>query len=476
MFKQIGDYVQKEFDTNTLKGIEGFIRIPNVSPDYDSKWETNGLCEKAANFLCDYGKALNIKGVHFEIIKDPGYTPFIFVEIEPSSPDIKKTIALYAHLDKMPPLDEKLWTEGRLPYEPKIIKDYLYGRGAADDGYASFSILSTIKTIQDLKLPHGKIFCLFEMDEESSGDHILYYVKKLYEKIKGIDMLICSDCGCADYERFWLTASLRGIVCLNLKVEMLKEGIHSGDGGGVVPDTFRIMRILLNRIENQATGKMAEELDPPIPPESLKEAEESYKLIMEKKLPTIKFVENGKHQAANEKNPLLEAYLNRSWRSCMTITGCEGLPSIEKAGNVLRPDTTLKVSIRIPPHLNMDKAKEFVIKSFTENPPYNAKITISGFDLGEGVYLKPLSKELNKIIDDSSNAFFGKNALMLHDGGSIPFLAHFMKLFPKAEIIGTGAAGNNSNEHSPNEALNLTYTKQYLAALVYVISEYSKLN
>ena len=230
MFKKIGDYVQKEFETNTLKGIEGFIRIPNVSPDYDLLWETNGLLEKAANHVCDWGKALNINGIHFDILKDPGYSPFVFVEIDASSPDINKTIAFYAHLDKMPPLDEKVWTEGRLPYEPKIKNGYLYGRGAADDGYASFSILSTIKIIQELKLPHGKIFCIFEMDEESGGNHIIYYVNKLYDKLKNIDLLICSDCGSADYERLWLSASLRGVISFNLKVEMLKEGIHSGDG------------------------------------------------------------------------------------------------------------------------------------------------------------------------------------------------------------------------------------------------------
>ena len=473
MLKQIQQHCQKEFDSNTLKALEGFVSIKAITPDFDKDWEANGLLTETAKYFSDWVKLQNIKGLKLEILKDPGYTPFIFIEIDPSSPEIKKSFGLYAHLDKMPPLNESLWTSGALPYQSKIIDGYLYGRGVLDDGYAPFCFISVIKIIQELNLPHGKIYCLFEFDEESSGDHIKYYITKLYNRIKDINILIASDAGGADFERLWITSSLRGNIRLNLKAKLIEEPVHSVDGGGVIPDTLRIIRILLSRLEDEETGKMIDELNPPIPPKAIKEAEESYKLIWDAYLSKFNRIEGSQIESYRNTNPIFEAFLNRAWRSSLTIVGGGLLPPLEAAGNIIRSETILTLSIRTAPHLILEKAHEIIKERLTLNSPYGAKMTLFDYAASEGVYLKPLSSQILNILNECSQNIFGSNIRYMNEGGSIPFLTYFNKQFPNSEIISSGATGPNCCEHAPNERLNLLFTKQYMSCIAFLITEYS---
>ena len=475
MFKSLCEYIHKDFDDNFIKGLEGFIKIPNISPDYDKDWKSNGLQEKAAQYVVEWIKSQKIKGLKIEIIQEANYTPLILVEIDPSDPSIKKTLALYGHLDKMPPLDEKLWTEGRKPYDPKIIKGYIYGRGVADDGYSVFAFIGAVKALQALNYQHGKVFCIIEMDEESSGEHISHYISKMKERFADVGFLLCSDNGVANYERIWITSSLRGFARFSLQIEMLNEAIHSGDGGGVIPDSFRILRMLLSRLENPENGELIDEFNPPIPEFKLKEFQDFHIMLTKFYLSHLSFIPGGQFQTYNSENPEKEAYITRSFKSCLCVTGCEGLPKIEEAGNVIRPFIKVMVSMRLAPHLPKEKAKELIYSKLTSNPPYGAKITISDFTCSDGFIGKPLDPKLEKIIDDASIGIFGKGFLRFHDGTTVPFLQVFRDNFKNADIITTGAIGSDSKPHSIDEGLNLTYTKQYIGCLSYLISEYSKI-
>ena len=237
---------KKDFDENILPGLQDFVRIDNLSPDFDPEWETNLKLDKAGNHLVDWAMKQGVKGMKAELYKEKGRTPLVFIEIDPQG--IDKTVLLYGHFDKQPPLGE--WDEGLHPTKPVVKNGLLYGRGASDDGYALFAIVESIKLIQLQNAKHGRIVITIESGEESGSPDLVYYLKKLKDRIGNPDLMICMDSGCKDYNAVWLTTSLRGVCAAEFEVECLKESVHSGSGSGIAPDSFTVMRILLDRLDD----------------------------------------------------------------------------------------------------------------------------------------------------------------------------------------------------------------------------------
>ena len=225
----IKPYVDKFFGLRVLPNLMDFIRIPNCSPNYDSDWETNGNALKAANFLCDWIESLEMKDCTVNLVKDPGHTPFLYIEILPTNKDDDSTILLYGHLDKQPAFTG--WSDGLGPQKPVIIADRLYGRGSSDDGYAVFAAITAVKACQDNNYPLPRIVILIEGAEESNTVDLFYYVEQLKPRIKDPKLIICLDSCCEDYNRLWVSTSLRGVFTIDLKVSVLSQGIHSGVGG-----------------------------------------------------------------------------------------------------------------------------------------------------------------------------------------------------------------------------------------------------
>jgi acetylornithine deacetylase/succinyl-diaminopimelate desuccinylase-like protein len=114
-------------------------------------------------------------------------------------------------MDKQPPFTG--WREGLSPYNPVMVGDKLYGRGGADDGYSVFGTILAIKACQHFGLQHPRIVMLFEADEESGSEHIHHYLTQLRPRIGRVDLVICLDSGCGNYEQIWETSTLRGF-CL----------------------------------------------------------------------------------------------------------------------------------------------------------------------------------------------------------------------------------------------------------------------
>ena len=237
---------QRDFKSSIIPALCEYIKIPNLSPEYDPEWKTNGKLEEAGNHLIKWAESQGIKGLKASLIKEPDRTPLVFLEVAPTDPSINKTILLYGHFDKQPHMDG--WMEGLGPLTPVIRDGYLYGRGASDDGYALFSIVESIKIIQEQNGKHGKIFVTVEGGEESGSPDLMYYLNKLKDTTGEPDMMVCMDSGCVDYDTLWLTTSLRGVSSIDLTVECLDESVHSGSGSGIAPDSFTIMRELLDRL------------------------------------------------------------------------------------------------------------------------------------------------------------------------------------------------------------------------------------
>jgi len=469
--QKLASFIEEQFDKNALPALQDFIRIPNLSKMFDQEWATNGLLDKAANFLADWIKKQDIKGAKIEVLKEPNLTPLLFVEIDGSAPN-DPTILMYGHFDKQPPMTG--WSEGLGPTNPVIIDDKLYGRGSVDDGYAIFAYILAIKALQVNNLPHARVCILLEGDEESGSSHLKDYLEKLEGRIGTPSMIIISDAGCLNYEQLWITTTLRGHVKAKLTVKIITEGVHSGDASGVVPDTFRIIRMLLSRIEDTKTGKIISDFEDHIPGYRYEEAQQVSKYIgngIFEKFPWI----DPKNQQSIHSDPF-EQYLNRIWRPQLVVVGQDGLPSTDKAGNVLRPETSVQLALRIPPTMNADKAFERLKEILEKDPPYGAEVKVGRGYNNFGWNATEYKDYLDKSLKEASEIYFGKPLMKYGEGGSIPFVNRLSDKYPKAQIIVTGVCGPNANAHGPNEMLNLPYTKKFISCFAYVLATtYEKL-
>jgi len=416
-------------------------------------------------------KSQQVPTLKTEVIRASNRTPVIFFEIPASSGyTAEETVLLYGHLDKQPPLTDD-WEAGLGPYTPVIRDGKLYGRGGADDGYATFSAVLALKSLIEQGVQHAHTFILIEACEESGSSDLSHYMELLSPRLGDVALIVCLDSGCGNYEQFWLTTSLRGVANGVLRVKVLDQAHHSGSASGIVPSSFRIARRLLDRIEDSETGKiLVPELHVEIPQPRIDQAVECAKSLGDSiwnEFPTT-----GKLKTMGTDNA--DKLLNKTWRPTLSVTGASGLPPANIAGNVLRTETELKLSLRLPPSCNSVAAIAAVKALLERDPPHDAQVTFTPDADGPGWASPILSPWLEDSIQKASNAFFKKPALQIGEGGSIPFMGMLGKQFPKAQFVITGVLGPSSNPHGPNEFLHLEMGKRVTACVSHVLADFSK--
>jgi acetylornithine deacetylase/succinyl-diaminopimelate desuccinylase-like protein len=404
-----------------------------------------------------------VAGLKIEVQQLPGRTPLIFMEVEG---DRKSTVLMYGHLDKQPAMVG--WEEGLGPWAPVLRDGKLYGRGGADDGYAIFASVAAIRAVQEQRAPHARVVVIIECCEESGSIDLPSYIDLLADRIGTPRLIICLDSGCGNYDQLWLTTSLRGSIVGNLTVEVLTEGVHSGDASGIVPSSFRILRLLLERLEEATTGKIKPEwLHVDIPAHRLEEARRTAEILghaVYSKFPWAKGV------SPVAKDPV-ELLLNRTWRPALAITGQEGLPDLVQSGNVLRPRTAVKVSLRTPPTLDLRPVERKLKDLFEKEAPYGARVTFDAEKGGTGWEAPKVAPWLEESIDRASKTYFGKEATTFGEGGSIPFMGMLGERYPEAQFLITGVLGPNSNAHGPNEFLHIPFAKKLTACVAQVLAD-----
>ena len=459
------EVAKKDFDDNIIPGIEEFVRIDNLSQEFDPEWETNGKLEKAGMHLLNWAKSQGITGLKGELLKEPGKTHFLLIEIE--SQGIDKTILLYGHFDKQPSLGE--WDKGLHPNKPVRKDGLLYGRGSSDDGYALFSMIEAVKLIQLQNCKHGRIVITIESGEESGSPDLIFYLKKYSERIGKPDLMICMDSGCKDYSCLWLTTSLRGGAKFEVEIECLKQDVHSGEGSGIAPDSFSVLRILLDRIEDSKTSRIIAPLNVEIPKYRIEDADKLAEYLKDKVITDlVKLAEGVKPLTYDYK----EIILNNTWRPTMVVIGITGLPPVEDVGNVLSSKIKASLSFRLPPTFKGKDAEKIITELLIKDPPYNSKINVKAIVSINGWAAKDLHPSLKKSLSKSSNFLFEKDYYNCGEGGSIPFIAELGDLYPDCEILVTGVLGPGSNAHSVNECLNLDYTNKMIVALAHAIYDF----
>ena len=455
-------FIGSRWDDEIVGQLIEYIKIPNKSPMFDADWQANGFMEKATRQFADWAEGQSIAGMKVEIVRLGNRTPLIFIEIDGEGDD---AVLMYGHLDKQPEMTG--WDDDLGPWKPVVKGDRLYGRGGADDGYALFGSLTAIAALKAQNIPHARIVIMIEACEESGSYDLPHYVDHLAQRIGKPSLVVCLDSGCANYDQLWCTTSLRGLSGGNLRVDVLSEGVHSGDASGIVPSSFRLLRQLLNRIEDVDTGAIrCKELHVAIPAQRLEQAKRAAEVLGQDVFDKFPFLPG--MQPMND--DLGELILNRTWRPMLSITGVDGLPTLGNAGNVLRPFTAVKISLRIPPMLDPEVAGQFLKNTLERDPPYGAKVSFELEKASTGWNAPAMASWLEQSIDAASQAFFGKPAMYMGEGGTIPFMGMLGEKFPGAQFMITGVLGPHSNAHGPNEFLHIPTGKRVTEAVAHVVA------
>lgn len=462
--RALKSFTDKSWDESILPTIREYIGIPNKSPGFDPQWQEHGHMDKAVDLAAAWCRRQPIKGMQVEVRRLPGRTPLLFAEIPGTGTD---TVLLYGHLDKQPEFTG--WLDGLDPWRPEMRGDKLYGRGGADDGYATFASLTAIRALQEQGIPHARCVVVIECCEESGSYDLPHHIEALGPRLGQVSLVVCLDAECGNYDQLWTTTSLRGNLVGTLTVQVLTEGVHSGAASGIVPSSFRVLRTLLDRVEDSTTGKTkVKSLVPKIPAQRQQQIRRVARVLKNTVYTKMPFVKGMQPISGNP----VQLILNNTWGATLSVTGAEGLPTLVNAGNVLRPVTKVKLSFRLPPTADARKVGAEVKRLLEAKPPYGARVKFEVDSALGGWNAPPVAPWLEKSMQRASQAFFGADAVYMGTGGTIPFMGMLGKKFPKAQFLVTGLLGPHSNAHGPNEFLHVPTGKKLTACVSQVLADH----
>jgi acetylornithine deacetylase/succinyl-diaminopimelate desuccinylase-like protein len=463
---RLREFVENVWQTSIIERLEAYVRIPNKSPAFDPQWESHGFMDQAVELMAQWCRAQAVPGARVEIRRLPGVTPLLLVDIPGELPG---SVLLYGHLDKQPEFTG--WLPGLGPWEPVIRDGKLYGRGGADDGYAVFSSLTAIAALKGQSIPLPRCVLMIEASEESGSVHLPAHLDALGTRIGEPALVVCLDAECGNFDQLWTTTSLRGNLVGKLKVRVLTEGAHSGLASGIAPTPFRVLQQLLARVENPMTGELLiPELQAAMPDDRRAQIEAAAGVLGAAVLEKIPFAP-GVRAVANDPVELL---VNNTWRPSLSVTGASGLPALGAAGNVLLPEITLKISLRLPPTVDPSSASDAVRTAFERDPPYGAEVSFEPESSSGGWNAPTFAAWFERSMQRASKHVFGREAVSLGGGGTIPFLRMLGERFPQTQFLVTGVLGPHSNAHGPNEFLHIGYATRLTECVSMVLADFGE--
>ncbi len=458
--------INQTWDGSILDRLIAYVRIPNKSPMFDPQWEEHGYMEAAVTLMAEWCRAQPLPGARVEVRRLPGKTPLLLIDIPGELDDC---VLLYGHLDKQPEFTG--WLPGLGPWQPVVREGKLYGRGAADDGYAVFSSLTAVAALkaQGVRLPRCVV--LIEACEESGSVDLPAHLAALGAALGEPSLVVCLDAECGNYDQVWCTTSLRGNLTGNLRVRVLTEGVHSGMATGIAPTPFRILEQLLARLENPVTGELLlDELHVTLPADRRAQARAAARVLGAEVAGKIPWAQ-GVHALSNDPTELI---INNTWRATLAVTGAEGLPPLQSAGNVLLPEVACKLSLRLPPTCDAGRATQAVIAALEHDPPYGAQVSFDSAAATGGWNAPAFAPWLEESITKASRTVYGREAVHIGCGGTIPFMGMLGEQFPKTQFFITGVLGPHANAHGPNEFLHLDYAKKLTACVSLVLADHAR--
>ena len=463
-------HADEAWERRILPALTDYIAVPAKSPAYDADWQTHGLLDKVVRDAAAWVESRKVAGLKLELLRIEGRTPLIFFDIPATRPDSTHTVVFYGHLDKQPEFNG--WRNDLGPWTPKLENGRLYGRGGADDGYAVYAAVSAIEALDAQGIARPRCVGIIESCEESGSPDLPAYLDLLRARLGDVGLVVCLDSGAGSYDQLWLTTSLRGMASGVLQVQVLDEGIHSGDASGVVPSSFRILRHVLDRLEDSASGELLpRDFHCEIPQQRVEQARAAAATLKDevyKRFPWACGADGGPVLPMTD-DPV-QVLLNRTWRPTLSVTGVDGFPPLGSAGNVLRPHSAFKLSLRLPPLVDGAAATQRLKTLLEDNAPYNAKVTFHPDTSADGWNAPTLSPWLERALNEASAAHYGAPLGYIGQGGTIPLMSMLQAGFPQAQMMVCGVLGPKSNAHGPNEFLHIGYGKKLTAAVAQVIA------
>jgi acetylornithine deacetylase/succinyl-diaminopimelate desuccinylase-like protein len=464
--KHLSAHIARTWEDSIVDRLVAYVRIPNKSPTFDPQWESHGYMEQAAQLMAEWCRAQPLAGMRVSLQRLKGRTPLLLADIPGELPGC---VLLYGHMDKQPEFTG--WLPGLGPWEPVIRDGKLYGRGAADDGYAVFSSLTAITALkaQHVRLPRCVV--LIEACEESGSDDLPAHLAALGDSLGEPSLVVCLDAECGNYDQLWCTTSLRGNLVGTLTVRVLTEGVHSGMATGIAPTPFRILEQLLARLENPVTGDLLlDELHVSLPRDRRAQAVAAAQVLggeVASRLPWAA----GAQPVSNDPTDLI---INNTWRASLAITGADGLPAVSSAGNVLLPELSVKLSLRLPPTCDAPRAEQAVRETLERDPPYGAQVRFEVGATTGGWNAPAFAPWLEEAVGSASRGVYGREAAHLGCGGTIPFMGMLGERFPRTQFFITGVLGPHANAHGPNEFLHLDYAQKVTACVSLVLADHAR--
>ena len=451
------------WEESILPSLSEFIEIHALSPMFEPNWDELGELQATLDLFCSWLDNQGLQGMSYNVHRIANHSPVLLVTIEGTG---SGEVLFYSHLDKQPSRPH-LWSEGLHPLKAVRREPFLYGRGSVDDGYGGYLCVTAIRLLQEAGIPHPKATFLIETCEESGSYDLPPYLDELTEDLGNPDLVVVLDSGGPSYEHIWVTEALRGLVAGNLSVRVSHEGVHSGMSGGAIPSSFRIQRMLLDRIENSQTGEvLIPEMHVDISDNIMQQATALAEVLGDElwsSLPTVETLESQSKDAS-------EMLLDINWRPALSVIGADGIPSVQSAGNVLRTNTDLKISFRIPPGVNAEEVQDVVKQILEENPPYGAEVTYNPTEPADGFHAPPLHEGIASALESTSLHLTGKPPMSTWIGGTIPFMAMIQNKYPNACFLCTGSSGPGNNAHGPDEKLHIPHSKRVNVALAAAIA------
>ena len=455
------------WEESIIPSLSDFIEIEALSPSFEPNWKEKGELNETINLFTKWLVDQELEGMEYKVHTIDERTPVLLVTVEGTGPG---EVIFYSHLDKQPSRP-KLWSEGLHPLKGVRREPWLYGRGALDDGYGGYVCITALKMLQEQGVPYPRSHFLIETCEESGSYDLPPYLELLTEDLGEPDLIVVLDSGGPDYEHIWVTEALRGLVAGNLSVKVSNEGVHSGMSGGVIPSSFRIQRMLLDRVEDSKTGEiLVPEMHVEISDKVRKEAEELGNLLGDELWSQLPVVDTLRPQ--NE--GVAEILLDMNWRPAMSVIGANGMPPTQTAGNVLRTHTDLKLSFRIPPGVNSEIIDSIVKETLENNPPYGSKVEYTPDAAADGFHAPAMDGKIADALSSASLHITGLPPMATWVGGTIPFMAMMQKKYPSAQFFCTGTGGPGNNAHGPDEKLHIPSSKRLTAVLSATIAALSQ--
>ncbi|MDR3382787.1 M20/M25/M40 family metallo-hydrolase [Cupriavidus basilensis] len=473
--RAIGAFIEAKWDGEILPALHDYIRVPAKSPAFDAGWQARGLLDRVVCSAAAWAEAQKIAGMTVEVIRLPGRTPLLFFEIPATADASADTILFYGHLDKQPEFDG--WRRDLGPWEPKYENGKLYGRGGADDGYALYAALAAVMAVRAGGASHPRCVGIIETCEESGSYDLPAYLDALANRLGRIGLVVCLDSGAGNYDQLWMVTSLRGYVSGRLEVQVLDEGVHSGDASGIVPSSFRVLRHVLDRLEDSGSGEiLPASFHCEVPPQRQAQAEHAARQLGDLVWKRFAWAcgADGASVLPTTTDPAT-ALIRRAWRPALSVVGAEGLPPLATAGNVLRPRTAFKLSLRLPPLVDSAGAAQELKRLLESHAPYNARVAfVPDKSVADGWNAPAMAPWLASRLEAASQQYFGASCGYLGQGGTIPLMGMLEKAFPLAQFMVCGVLGPNANAHGPNEFLHVPYAKRLTASIASVIGSWQE--